>query len=137
MGYYTYYSLNVEDEKGKKLPKEKLDAIAQEIERLHVFEDGNVEDGYNGYAKWYDFEQDMCALSYKFPGVLFSLYGGGEDSADMWVEYFLEGSCQYERVEIRYESFDHRKLCPPNDQSVFSPNRKYSYEVRIVNQRVI
>lgn len=72
--------------------------------------------------------QDMCALSYKFPGVLFSLYGEGEDRPDIWVEYFFEGLSQYEGVEIEYERFDPAKLRRYDDQSIFSPNRKYSYE---------
>lgn len=128
MGYYTYYSLHIEGKNGEKLPKDKLDSISKEIDKLCVFEDGNAEDGYNGYTKWYDCSQDMCALSYRFPGVIFTLYGDGEDSEDLWVEYFLDGLSQHEAAEIVYGRFDPSKLCPPNDQSLFSPNRKYSYE---------
>lgn len=111
MGYFTWYSLNVSNAEGGKLPKGKADAIEKAIDELRVFQDGNIESGYSAYDKWYESEEDMCVLSQKFPDVLFTLYGDGEDSTDSWVSYYLDGAYQHETAKIEYAPFDRLKLC--------------------------
>lgn len=51
-------------------------------------------DGYNPFedrCKWYEHEEDMTALSKKFPHVLFILEGIGEEDGDFWRKYFRAG----------------------------------------------
>ena len=62
-------------------------------------------------AKWYDWEEDMCLLSTRFPELLFCLHGEGESGDDLWDAYFFEGKCQHCPAVITYEDFDPSKLC--------------------------
>lgn len=61
-------------------------------------------------CKWYEHEEDMKQLSLKFPDVLFTLRGEGEESGDVWVKYFKEGKMQISKAEIKLEPFDAAKL---------------------------
>ena len=124
MGYYTNYSLYVDDSVDDE---DLLDKIDKEIGRMNIF-DGGMQDGYYAYQKWYDYQDDMCALSYRFPGVLFTLAGSGEEDEDLWVCYFRDGKYQYEHAKIIYDDFDSNKLRLPENQNIFSHNRSYSYE---------
>ncbi|NCC68756.1 MAG: hypothetical protein EOM14_11300 [Clostridia bacterium] len=103
MGYYTHYSLETD------APSEF--EIIEELKRM----------GIVGYAlrdnldeadavKWYNHEKAMRSISKKFPLVLFTLSGEGEESEDMWVKYFKNGKMQTCRAVITYDSFDESKL---------------------------
>ena len=61
-------------------------------------------------CKWYEHEGDMRAVSTKFPGVLFTLHGKGEEGGDLWRKYFLDGKCQEARAIIKYPAFDPAEL---------------------------
>lgn len=108
MGYYTSYSLSVQPRKnGMYFTKDTISALNLAVNQLEVFDDGSFEDGgWCTYAKWYDYEDNMIALSEKFPDILFELDGNGEDSEDFWIEYFCGGRHQYCRGEITYEEPD-------------------------------
>ena len=41
--------------------------------------------------KWYDYEQDMKALSKQYPEFYFWLRGDGEERDDLWVACFHNG----------------------------------------------
>lgn len=106
MGYYTAYNLHLSNVK----PEEE-EALALEIKKMHVFDDGDVrEKHYSAYARWNDFDRDMLLLSTKFPGVLFTLYGDGEYSDDNWVDYFQDGKEMYCKAEIVYPEFDQYEM---------------------------
>jgi hypothetical protein len=60
--------------------------------------------------KWYTYEDDMRKLSKKFPKVLFILSGSGEDSEDLWREYYLNGKRQRSKAVITYQEFDKKLL---------------------------
>ena len=65
----------------------------------------------NDYAsKWYDNEKEMLELSKEFPDVLFKLHGIGEESEDIWNEYFMNGKNQYCKAEFIIPPFDRNKL---------------------------
>ena len=69
------------------------------------------EDGSGGEScKWYDHKDDMKVLSEKFPTVMFTLSGEGEESGDLWIEYWHSGKVQVARAEIAYAPFDPNKL---------------------------
>lgn len=61
-------------------------------------------------SKWYDHETDMKVISAKYPSVLFTLKGEGEESGDLWIKYFLDGRMQTAQAEVTFESFDASKL---------------------------
>lgn len=111
MGYKTFYSLNVSsapdtgpifDDTYKQL-EDAIDAIIR-------FDDGSLQDTLYIFAKWYDYEKDMVALSARFPEVLFTLHGKGEDSEDLWYAYFLNGKVQHCPAQIIYDDFDPTKM---------------------------
>ena len=89
MGYYTYYSLFVPSFDEGKISALRAKEIEAEIDKMNVFDDGELAWGLRCEAKWYDWESDMSLLSKRFPDVLFCLHGDGEDSDDKWDAYFL------------------------------------------------
>src|SRR5438445_11009343 len=52
--------------------------------------------------KWYDYRENILEVSDKFPNVLITVYGQGEEcdlselnegNIDLWVQYFKNGKC--------------------------------------------
>lgn len=109
MGYYTAYVLNLPAE--NPLTEDGLTQMDEIVDAFQVFEEGSARDGYwYGYAKWYDYEQDMARLSKQFPDILFELHGNGEDQEDIWYAYFQDGKVQHCQAEIYFAPFDPKKL---------------------------
>ena len=61
-------------------------------------------------CKWYKHEHDMRELSSKFPSILFTLHGEGEEPGDIWNKYFLGGQMQVAKGVITFEKLDPAKL---------------------------
>lgn len=107
MGYCTQYTLSVHE--GNKGISEIL---AEETEETFaglwyaINDEGDCVDG----VKWYDHDDDVKALSKRNPGVVFMLYGGGEEAGDVWATYFKDGKSQYCPAQITFEPFDEEKL---------------------------
>lgn len=112
MSYYTSFSLTV---KGKDLNWGIVDALDQWLEEHEIIgyalENGNLykEGGKNliafgpyDTARWYAHEKDMLALSEAFPDLVFELHGEGENTGDLWNEYFCNGENEYCPVQILY-----------------------------------
>lgn len=99
------YSLQVEA--FKESQHEKSEA---EIEKMGIFEDGNLDDGLFAQLTWYNDKEDMCALSASFPDVLFALDIRGEDYDGLDRVYFKGGRYQDDCVEIKYLPFNPKKL---------------------------
>ena len=105
MGYYTRYSLQVSqltDELDKFLENHEHDYGENFYSDLMT---GNVDT-----IKWYDHDKDMIALSLKFPDIVFTLKGEGEESGDIWLKYYKNGKMQEARAMITFEKFDPSKL---------------------------
>lgn len=139
MGYYTKYDLEIrflDYEKNKIKIEDKVHSEIQAIENSGI-KDENLKQKlieeinnqlsmlkvtqktviqaleFNPFeepCKWYTHSQNMIDLSKSFPGILFILYGSGEDSGDLWVKYFYKGKIQFEEAKIVYEPFDESKL---------------------------
>lgn len=130
MGYYTGYSLTYEILEQEQTEMEKFidqcemagipvpnrvgnrpnnmeaalhDAMSED--KLPSFSAGNFDD-----CKWYEHEDVMKAFSAKWPTVLFTLKGEGEESGDMWYKYFLGGKMQVARAVVSFATFDKDKL---------------------------
>lgn len=117
MGYYTNYNLIVRPRKnGIYFSRDTIAAMNLAIDELEVFDDGSFEEaGWCAYAKWYDHEKDMIALSAKFPDAFFELSGDGENSDDFWIEYFCGGRSQHCSGSIVYEEPDMAALVGGDD----------------------
>jgi hypothetical protein len=61
-------------------------------------------------CKWYDYEEDMKALSKEFPDALFELSGEGEESGDIWNAYFKNGKWQRCPAKIVFEPYNEKAL---------------------------
>lgn len=120
MGYYTNFSLNLSGVKAGW-----RDRLEDEIARMDIFKDGNIEDGYFACAKWYGVESDMLLLSARFPDVLFELEGDGEDSDDHWLHYYKGGQAMHNGIEIVRHEFDETRLYGEPIQDM---GQRYSYE---------
>lgn len=114
MGYYTQFELKVCDY--QKLSQQERDSICDVIEEFGLDLDGCVEDGWYGDNKWYDHDDDMIAMSKRFPKVVFQLYGNGEDSDDVWMNYYYCGKVQYDalRVSVTIDPFNKLLLVDPD-----------------------
>jgi len=115
MGYYTDYQL---DPNARSILISYPYRIRQVIEEFIQLEKGNDPYSYlldawlsNGSdLTWYDHQKDMAKLSAAFPDVLFTLSGAGQESDDLWKEYYLRGKVQAAKGEIVYPKFDERML---------------------------
>lgn len=125
MGYYTDFSLTVAPHKANAITLDEQRALEAEIDKMNVFETGCVEFGYIGENTWCDYEKDMLFLSSRFPDILFTLRGAGENPDDRWVLYFLDGKRQGGAAEIIFPEFDENAFDSVNP---VSDNGTYRYQ---------
>lgn len=93
MGYYTWYELHIRP--NFVVTESKWEQLSEEIDKMNVFDDGDVHEGLSTYSKWYDCSLDMLKLSMLFPEFRFELHGDGEESDDFWIEYYIGGYSQF------------------------------------------
>ena len=67
-------------------------------------------DEFGEETKWYSHENDMRKLSNKFRDVLFELEGEGEESGDMWKEYYKNGKMQRCNAEFVFPEYNELEL---------------------------
>jgi hypothetical protein len=118
MGYYTRYELTILDPNtGNQIEAHVLKgldiypALEADIQKLDYGNGFFFDMGTNSFrmeeqSKWYDSEDEMTALSIKYPTLLFMLEGEGEEALDVWKEYFLNGRNQHCEAIITYEPLD-------------------------------
>ena len=104
-------------------------AIDKEIQRLHVFDSGDIEYGYMGTAYWGGADEDMKLLSARFPDIVFKLRGTSADYYDDWVHYYKGGRVMYGGliVTVVENTFDESKL---EGETTVDNGQEYSYEAR-------
>jgi hypothetical protein len=61
-------------------------------------------------CKWYEWNEDMLAVSKMFPDLVFCLHGEGEENGDAWYAYFKNGKVQLCRAIIKFDEYDEAKL---------------------------
>lgn len=108
MGYRTSFGLNWTNESWQPERKSAnpvdvalASAIADYIEEHETMcyafdENGDAAEP----CKWYECEEDIRAMSLKFPGVLFHLSGEGEDAGDVWDMFAKDGKLQRCQAEV-------------------------------------
>jgi hypothetical protein len=134
MGYYTYYELSAKKDdwqyysridnidelfndfkyvvklskiNGKEIDLEKLHL--KDLKELSFFKDyhANVSDDS---LKWYEYEEDMRAISKAYPEYIFELAGSGEETGDIWRDYYKNGKRNRyylpKKLELEKEEFD-------------------------------
>lgn len=53
------------------------------------------------YAKWPDYESDMEHVSKNYPGVVIQIDGTGEDSGDVWRDFWRNGERHHEAMRLK------------------------------------
>lgn len=93
MGYYTQYVFTLEEG-----PEEQYRSMTREIDGILSCDDLSLYESV--YAKWYDYEEDMERLSRAYPEITVRVNGDGEDSDDLWQDFWYNGKRFSERVRF-------------------------------------
>ena len=122
MGYYTQYYMQIFDTDGTDLtdliedgtsfqdvldfPEEYQPDVVQVIKEIM-----DDDDSYYGITseepcKWYDHDENMMALSKKYPNLVLYLYGVGEENNDVWCAYYYNGKMQKIQPVLKWPDFD-------------------------------
>jgi len=115
MGYCTKFEIEIEgegdhwvtgvDRDGNRVEVNigiDHDVVLQEIKDLSGYDDPFDSDIY----KWYDHDEHMREISARYPTLLFTLHGEGEECGDLWCAYYQGGKCQRELAKIEYGRFN-------------------------------
>ena len=103
MGYYTRYELEVVEGNDELIGEFRED---NENAQWAIDNYGDSEEE----CKWYTHGEDLTAFSKKHPEALFKLSGEGEESGDMWAQYFKNGKSQRCQAIVTFEEYDETKL---------------------------
>jgi hypothetical protein len=103
MGYYTRHNLEIINGDNDLIAEFR--SSSEEAE--YAIEDNG---GSSDSSKWYRHEADLKAFSLIHPSVLFKLSGEGEESGDIWIEYYKNGKMQQCKANISFDDFDESKL---------------------------
>ena len=119
MSYMTNFTLEASG-----VNKKDYAAIDKEVQRLRVFDSGDIEYGYLGTACWDAADEDMRLLSARFPDVVFKLYG---NDGDLWINYYKGGRVMRDGLVVTVvgNPFDESKL---EDEVLVDNGQKYSHE---------
>lgn len=93
MGYYTNFCFTLEEG-----PKEQYEKMLKDIDGIIGNDETSSLESVN--AKWYDYDKDIKQLSERYPDIAFRVYGDGEESDDLWQEYWRAGKCFREQVQF-------------------------------------
>lgn len=93
MGYLTTFSFNLING-----PEEQYDKLLKDIEEITGIKDVSEYESLD--AKWYDADKDLKQLSKKYPDITFSVWGDGEDSEDVWQQFWHAGEVFSEGLEF-------------------------------------
>ena len=118
MGYYTYYDIDFSYDNDAPMSYDEyrrldyaLGEALAEINPNYFWDSDCLTNQIEEESmKWYEYDADMRKLSERFPYLIFTLDGKGEDSEDLWRAHYYKGKSQLCRAKIVYEPFDMEKL---------------------------
>lgn len=101
MGYCTNFAINVHHPGAKDVSNEVVEEVRDVLEEISGYSfDTNAERAYNPEGnhlfssdryKWYGYDVDVIELSKRYPHLVFTVYGEGEEPADIWMHKFFKG----------------------------------------------
>ena len=100
MGYKTNYTLSSTTD---------IENTSEFAELFGNTTDYDIDEIGSG-IKWYEHETDMAAISTKYPDVIFTLKGIGEDEDTPWFMYFKNGKYYNAEVVLKVADFNESKL---------------------------
>ena len=118
MGYLTWRSLEILDKNFEPLATEKKFPIIAML-RSDCVDAGyalDAEGGGEESQKWYDENEDMIEFSLKYPNVIFKIACEGEESPDLYINYYYDGKMQTCAPDIIYPEPSHGKWSPPVEE---------------------
>ena len=112
MGYYTNYKLKVT---GFTVPEdaeffefslnETTEYSGWEFDTIHTNTGYEVEATLNE-VKWYDWKSDLEVLSRKFPALVITVDGVGEEPGDIWRARVQNGEMKHTVATISFPGLD-------------------------------
>ena len=99
MGYYTRHELEIV--KGDNELIEQFREVSEDASYA-IDSAGDSEES----CKWYRHQDELKNFSLLHPEALFKLSGEGEDSGDIWHEYYQDGKMQICKAMIVFPDFD-------------------------------
>ena len=133
MGYYTRFEGSVSSKDTFALDAFKRDAANDEtFGQYDMPKDCFITGDFFGgdTAKWYDWKNDLEALSKEYPTLLFSLNGEGEESGDIWKAYARNGKVITVRAEVVFNIPDLDEALPYDKSASDALRQKRADEIR-------
>lgn len=119
MGHYTTYKGKVEGT-GPIMDKFMDDAHSGDAFGdsnwsfpLLDFTEEYINDGES--MTWYEHEIHVLGVTMKYPNLLFTLEGEGEETGDIWKKYFRNGKMVEVRAVVTFPEVDLDKELPKDD----------------------
>jgi len=106
MGYDTYTTIEIAEIKVDEY-RNRTQVNPKRLKEVYDYLSSNFADmfcgvamedtGYIdlGYCRWYSRYDDMYRISSDFPELEFLIYGDGDDTNDVWYEYWMNGACDW------------------------------------------
>lgn len=110
MGYYTAHSLSMTNNQQGDVERIYNYAKVNDMDLAYGFTVCDEQLEATDLMKWYEHEENMREISREFPHILFELHGEGEESGDIWDEYYRDGMMQRCSAEIVIPPFDESKM---------------------------
>ena len=108
MGYYTEYTLDVQNVDTQAQHDKIIEALESKGVWHYALHEGSYDETYKSSffdhhdcAKWYKHDDDMIEISKMFPECTFKLTGFGDDRDDMWYALYKNG--EYETCSAHIE----------------------------------
>ena len=105
MGYYTQFSFDLIEG-----PEEQFNELLKDIDEM-LDTDSEIMDTHAVLTKWYSRDEDLKALSVKYPDIFFRVLGRGEEDLDLWQQYWHAGKCFSEGVQFKSFKEIRNKIC--------------------------
>lgn len=99
MGYLTNHGFMCDDPENYNKYVDELGVLS-----------GYDLDLFRDSVKWYDCEDHMREFSKRYPEVLFTIHGSGEDSGDIWDLHAKNGKLQMCQAEFVIPEYDPEKM---------------------------